>query len=294
MLESIEGSENPAAQPPFAAEVGLFNRPTLINNVETLFGVRDVLENGPEWFSKHGRNGRKGLRTFSVSGRVREPGAKIAGAGITVRELIDEYCGGMADGHTFKGYLPGGASGGILPAEKSNIPLDFGTLEEYGCLAGSGAVIILSEQDSIANAALNLMRFYQHESCGQCTPCRAGCEKSVKLMEADHWDRPLLEELSKTMWMHRSASRSSSAERPVVGIPSFSRRRQIGGTENRWLLTDQQKKSVSRSTAKQSLLPRERPSGRLHSATELKSRIYAMHRRQDIALMVIAVLAWSR
>ena len=158
-----------------------------------------MLENGPEWFSKHGRNGRKGLRTFSVSGRVREPGAKIAGAGITVRELIDEYCGGMADGHTFKGYLPGGASGGILPAEKSNIPLDFGTLEEYGCLAGSGAVIILSEQDSIANAALNLMRFYQHESCGQCTPCRAGCEKSVKLMEADHWDRPLLEELSKTM-----------------------------------------------------------------------------------------------
>lgn len=200
MLESIEGKRGiPRHKPPFAAEVGLFNRPTLINNVETLFWVRDVLENGPEWFSKHGRNGRKGLRTFSVSGRVREPGAKIAGAGITVRELIDEYCGGMADGHTFKGYLPGGASGGILPAEKSNIPLDFGTLEEYGCLAGSGAVIILSEQDSIANAALNLMRFYQHESCGQCTPCRAGCEKSVKLMEADHWDRPLLEELSKTM-----------------------------------------------------------------------------------------------
>jgi len=200
MLESIEGKRGlPRHKPPFAAEVGLFGKPTLINNVETLFWVRDVLEKGPEWFSGQGRNGRKGLRTFSVSGRVREPGVKIAEAGITVRELIDEYCGGMADGHRFKGYLPGGASGGILPADKDDIPLDFGTLEEHGCLIGSAAVIILSDQDSAADAALNLMRFFEDESCGQCTPCRAGCEKSVQLMENDHWDRDLLEELSATM-----------------------------------------------------------------------------------------------
>ena len=200
MLESIEGKRGlPRHKPPFAAEVGLFNKPTLINNIETLFWVRDVLEKGPGWFSKHGRNGSKGLRTFSVSGRVREPGVKIADAGITIRELIDEYCGGMADGHVFKGYLPGGASGGILPADKDDLPLDFGTLEKHGCLIGSAAVIVLSDQDSAAAAALNLMRFFEHESCGQCTPCRAGCEKSVQLMEADQWDRPLLEELSKAM-----------------------------------------------------------------------------------------------
>ena len=167
--------------------------------METLFWIRDVLEKGPEWFSGHGRNGRKGLRTFSVSGRVREPGVKIAGAGITIRELINEYCGGMAEGHTFKGYLPGGASGGILPAEKDDIPLDFGTLEEHGCLIGSAAVVVLSDHDNIADAALNLMRFFEDESCGQCTPCRAGCEKAVKLMESEHWDRSLLEELSRTM-----------------------------------------------------------------------------------------------
>ncbi|MGB0630681.1 MAG: NAD(P)H-dependent oxidoreductase subunit E [Alphaproteobacteria bacterium] len=200
MLESIEGKRGlPRHKPPFAAEVGLFGQPTLINNVETLFWVRDILEKGPQWFSDHGRNGRKGLRTFSVSGRVREPGVKIAEAGITIRELIDEYCGGMAEGHTFKGYLPGGASGGILPSSKDDIPLDFGTLEEHGCLIGSAAVIVLSDRDSAADAALNLMRFFEDESCGQCTPCRAGCEKSVKLMEAEHWDRPLLEELSRTM-----------------------------------------------------------------------------------------------
>ncbi len=200
MLESIEGRRGlPRHKPPFAAEVGLFGKPTLINNVETLVWIRDVLEKGPAWFSGHGRNGRKGLRTFSVSGRVREPGVKIAGAGITIRELIHEYCGGMAEGHTFKGYLPGGASGGILPAEKDDIPLDFGTLEEHGCLIGSAAVVVLSDQDSIADAALNLMRFFEDESCGQCTPCRAGCEKAVKLMESEHWDRSLLEELSRTM-----------------------------------------------------------------------------------------------
>ena len=177
----------------------MFSRPTLINNVETLFWVRDVLEKGADWFSGHGRNGRKGIRTFSVSGRVREPGVKIAGAGITIRELIDEYCGGMADGHTLKGYLPGGASGGILPASLADVPLDFGTLEEYGCLIGSGAVVILSEEDSTADTAINLMKFFEEESCGQCTPCRAGCEKAVKLMQCDDWDQPLLEELSQVM-----------------------------------------------------------------------------------------------
>ena len=200
MLESIEGKRGlPRHRPPFAAEVGLFGRPTLINNVETLFWVRNVLEKGADWFAGHGRNGRKGIRTFSVSGRVREPGVKIAEAGITIRELIDEYCGGMADGHEFKGYLPGGASGGIMPASMDDVPLDFGTLEQFGCLIGSAAVVVLSDRDSTAEAALNLMRFFEDESCGQCTPCRAGCEKAVKLMETGDWDRPLLEELSRTM-----------------------------------------------------------------------------------------------
>jgi len=200
MLESIEGKRGlPRHRPPFAAEVGLFGRPTLINNVETLFWVRDVLEEGADWFAAHGRHGRKGIRTFSVSGRVRDPGVKIAEAGITIRELIDEYCGGMADGHDFKGYLPGGASGGIMPAEKDDVPLDFGTLEEHGCLIGSAAVVVLSDKDSTADAALNLMRFFEDESCGQCTPCRAGCEKAVKLMDDVDWDKPLLEELSRTM-----------------------------------------------------------------------------------------------
>jgi formate dehydrogenase beta subunit len=200
MLESIEGKRGlPRHRPPFAAEVGLFGRPTLINNVETLFWVRDVLEKGADWFAGHGRNGRKGIRTFSVSGRVREPGVKIAEAGITIRELINEYCGGMADGHSFKGYLPGGASGGIMPAAMDDVPLDFGTLEEHGCLIGSAAIVVLSDQDSTADAALNLMRFFEDESCGQCTPCRAGCEKAVKLMDGGDWDKPLLEELSRTM-----------------------------------------------------------------------------------------------
>ena len=200
MLESIEGKRGlPRHRPPFAAEVGLFARPTLVNNVETLFWVRDVLEKGAEWFAGHGRRGRSGIRTFSVSGRVREPGVKIAEAGITAAELIEEHCGGMAEGHRFKGYLPGGASGGILPAAKADVPLDFGTLEEHGCLIGSAAVVVLSDQDSAADAALNLMRFFADESCGQCTPCRAGCEKAIDLMESADWDRPLLEELSRVM-----------------------------------------------------------------------------------------------
>ena len=200
MLESLEGKRGlPRHKPPFPAQVGLFGRPTLINNVETLYWVRDILDNGPDWFAGRGRNGRKGLRTYSVSGRVRQPGVKITDAGITVAELIEEHCGGMAQGHVFKGYLPGGASGGILPASMADIPLDFGTLEEHGCLIGSAAVVILSDHDSAADSALNLMRFFEDESCGQCTPCRSGCEKAAGLMQAPSWDRPLLEELSKTM-----------------------------------------------------------------------------------------------
>ena len=200
MLESLEGKRGlPRHKPPFPAQVGLFGQPTLINNVETLYWVRDILDNGPDWFAGRGRNGRKGLRTYSVSGRVKQPGVKITDAGITVAELIEEHCGGMAEGHAFKGYLPGGASGGILPASMADIPLDFGTLEEHGCLIGSAAVVILSDKDSTADSALNLMRFFEDESCGQCTPCRAGCEKAVGLMQARNWDRPLLEELSKTM-----------------------------------------------------------------------------------------------
>ena len=200
MLESLEGKRGlPRHKSPFPAQVGLFGRPTLINNVETLYWVRDIVEKGADWFAGHGRNGRKGIRTFSVSGRVAEPGVKIAHAGITLGELIDEYCGGMAPGHTLKGYLPGGASGGILPATLDDVPLDFGSLEEHGGLIGSAAVVVLSEQDSTADAALNLLRFFEDESCGQCTPCRAGCEKAVKLMSAPAWDKPLLEELSSAM-----------------------------------------------------------------------------------------------
>ena len=185
MLESIEGKRGyPRHRPPYAAQVGLFGRPTLINNVETLYWIRDIVEKGPEWFARQGRHGSKGLRSYSVSGRVKVPGVKLAPAGITARELIDEFCGGMADGHTFKGYLPGGASGGILPASMADIPLDFGKLEEHGCFVGSHAVVVLSDQDDIKAVALNLLRFFEDESCGQCTPCRVGCEKAVKLMAA--------------------------------------------------------------------------------------------------------------
>ena len=200
MLESIEGKRGlPRQRPPFPAQVGLFGRPTLCNNVETLYWVRDIVEKGPEWFTGQGRNGRKGLRTFSVSGRVRDPGVKLAAAGITARQLIEEFCGGMAEGHAFKGYLPGGASGGILPAALADIPLDFGTLEPEGCLIGSAAVIVLSDKDDMKAVALNLLRFFEDESCGQCTPCRAGTEKAVKLMTAPHWDEPLLQELTQVM-----------------------------------------------------------------------------------------------
>jgi formate dehydrogenase beta subunit len=200
MIESIEGKRGmPRLRPPYVAQVGLFNRPTLEHNMETLYWVRDILEKGAEWFASHGRHGRKGLRSFSVSGRVRKPGVHLAPAGITVKELIEEYCGGMQKGHDFYAYLPGGASGGILPASMGDIPLDFDTLQPYDCFIGSAAVIVLSQHDKARDAALNMMQFFAHESCGQCTPCRVGTEKATHLLEASKWDKGLLEELSQAM-----------------------------------------------------------------------------------------------
>ncbi|MSQ56392.1 MAG: NADH-quinone oxidoreductase subunit F [Limnohabitans sp.] len=200
MIESIEGKRGmPRLRPPFVAQVGLFGRPTLEHNFESLFWVREIIEKGADWFSSHGKNNRKGLRTFSVSGRVKQPGIKLAPAGITIQELIDEHCGGMLEGHRFYAYLPGGASGGILPATLNNIPLDFDTLQAYGCFIGSAAVVVLSDQDSVTNAARNLMNFFKNESCGQCTPCRVGTAKAYALITKPSWDLPLLGELSQVM-----------------------------------------------------------------------------------------------
>jgi formate dehydrogenase beta subunit len=200
MIESIEGKRGmPRLRPPYVAQVGLFGRPTLEHNFETLHWVRDIVQKGADWFSGHGRNGRKGLRSFSVSGRVREPGVKLAPAGITIKELIAEYCGGMQDGQQFYGYLPGGASGGILPASMGDIPLDFDTLQPYGCFIGSAAVVVLSDRDSAAQAARNTLKFFKDESCGQCTPCRVGTAKALTLMEQPQWDTALLGELSQVM-----------------------------------------------------------------------------------------------
>ena len=200
MIESIEGKRGmPRLRPPYVAQVGLFGRPTLEHNFETLHWVREILEKGDAWFASNGRNGRKGLRSFSVSGRVTTPGVKLAPAGITIQELIDEYCGGMQDGHKFYAYLPGGASGGILPATMNDIPLDFDTLQPYGCFIGSAAVIVLSDQDTATDAARNMMRFFHHESCGQCTPCRVGTAKAAHLMDQPKWDLPLLADLSLVM-----------------------------------------------------------------------------------------------
>ncbi len=219
MLESIEGKRGlPRHKPPFPAEVGLFGRPTLINNVETLFWIRDIVEKGPDWFSSHGRNGRKGLRAFCVSGRVKEPGVKIAPSGITAQELIDEFCGGMEEGHVFKGYLPRGASGGILPAAKADIPLDFGTLEGEGSFVGSGAVVVLSDHDDMKGVALNLLKFFEDESCGQCTPCRAGTEKAVQLLEAPAWDEALLNDLAGVMSEASICGLGQAAMNPVKSV----------------------------------------------------------------------------
>jgi formate dehydrogenase len=216
MIESIEGKRGmPRLRPPYVAQVGLFNRPTLEHNMETLFWVRDIVEQGAAWFAGQGRNGRKGLRSFSVSGRVAKPGVHLAPAGITVRELIDEFCGGMLPGHTFYAYLPGGASGGILPANLGDIPLDFDTLQPYGCFIGSAAIIILSQHDSAADAARNLMHFFADESCGQCTPCRVGTAKALRLMARPRWDGPLLEELSSAMADASICGLGQAAPNPV-------------------------------------------------------------------------------
>ena len=222
MIESIEGKRGePRMRPPYIAEVGLFGRPTLEHNFETLYWVRDIVEKGPGWFAGFGLNGRKGLRSFSVSGRVKNPGVKLAPAGITVQQLIDDYCGGMADGHEFYAYLPGGASGGILPATLNTIPLDFDTLQPYGCFIGSAAVVILGHQDKARDAALNVMRFFEHESCGQCTPCRVGTAKAVKLMEAPAWDASTLDDLAAVMADASICGLGQAAPNPIRCIQKY-------------------------------------------------------------------------
>jgi formate dehydrogenase beta subunit len=222
MIESIEGKRGmPRLRPPYVAQVGLFGRPTLEHNFETLYWVREILEKGGAWFAAHGRNGRKGLRSFSVSGRVRSPGVKLAPAGITIRELIDEYCGGMVEGHAFYGYLPGGASGGILPASMGDIPLDFDTLQPFGCFIGSAAVIVLSDKDTAVGAARNMMRFFADESCGQCTPCRNGTAKASALIEKDRWDLPLLEDLSAVMRDASICGLGQAAPNPIDCVVKY-------------------------------------------------------------------------
>lgn len=222
MLESIEGKRGePRMRPPYIAQVGLFGRPTLEHNFETLYWVREILERGADWFAGHGRRGRKGLRSFSVSGRVRRPGVKLAPAGITLRELVDEYCGGMAEGHTLYAYLPGGASGGILPASLADVPLDFDTLQPHGCFIGSAAIIVLGQQDSARDAALNTMRFFAHESCGQCTPCRVGTAKAAVLMEAPRWDNATLEDLSQVMADASICGLGQAAPNPVRCVQKY-------------------------------------------------------------------------
>jgi formate dehydrogenase beta subunit len=222
MIESIEGKRGePRLRPPYVAQVGLFGRPTLEHNMETLHWVREILEKGPGWFASQGRNGRKGLRSFSVSGRVKKPGVHLAPAGITVRQLIEEYCGGMQDGHAFYGYLPGGASGGILPASMGDIPLDFDTLNQYGCFIGSAAIVIFSDRDKASSAARNLMKFFSEESCGQCTPCRVGTAKALKLMEAGRWDQALLKELSSAMMDASICGLGQAAPNPALSVMKY-------------------------------------------------------------------------
>ena len=222
MIESIEGKRGePRMRPPYIAQVGLFGRPTLEHNFETLYWVRDIVQRGPEWFSSYGRHERKGLRSFSVSGRVKNPGVKLAPAGITIQELIDEYCGGMQDGHQFYGYLPGGASGGILPATMNDIPLDFDTLQPYGCFIGSAAVMVFSNQDKARDMALNVMHFFEHESCGQCTPCRVGTGKAAKLMQAKSWDQKTLEDLATVMVDASICGLGQAAPNPIRCIHKY-------------------------------------------------------------------------
>jgi len=223
MIESIEGKRGlPRNRPPFPSERGLFQRPTLTHNIETMYWVRDILNNGPEWFSSQGKGESKGFRSYSVSGRVKSPGVKLAPAGVTVRELINDYCDGMAEGHEFNAYLPGGASGGILPASKGDLPLDFGgELGELGCFVGSHAVIVLSQKDSVKDAALNLMRFFEDESCGQCTPCRNGTAKAAGLMAKDKWDVDLLNELKTVMMDASICGLGQAAPNPMLSVMKF-------------------------------------------------------------------------
>ncbi len=222
MIESIEGKRGmPRLRPPYVAQVGLFGRPTLEHNMETVYWVREIVEKGAAWFAGHGRNGRKGLRSFSVSGRVKKPGVHLAPAGITVVQLIAEYCGGMLDGHQFYGYLPGGASGGILPASKGDVPLDFDTLQPHGCFIGSAAIVVLSNKDKARDVAKNLMSFFKHESCGQCTPCRVGTAKALQLMDGGKWDQPLLQELSQAMMDASICGLGQAAPNPVLSVMKY-------------------------------------------------------------------------
>ncbi len=222
MIESIEGKRGmPRLRPPYVAQVGLFGRPTLEHNMETVYWVREIVEKGPQWFAAQGRNGRKGLRSFSVSGRVKKPGVHLAPAGITLKELVDEYCGGMLDGHRLYGYLPGGASGGILPAAKADIPLDFDTLQPHGCFIGSAAVVVLSDRDKASAAALNLMKFFHDESCGKCTPCRVGTAKAVELMKEKRWNQPLLQELSQVMMDASICGLGQAAPNPALSVMKY-------------------------------------------------------------------------
>ena len=222
MIESIEGKRGmPRLRPPYVAQVGAFGRPTLEHNMESVYWVRDIFEKGPSFFTDHGRNGRVGLRSFSVSGRVNKPGVHFAPAGISVRELIEEYCGGMEDNHTFYGYFPGGASGGILPASLGDVALDFDTLQEYGCFIGSAAIVVFSDQDRARDLAVNAMKFFEDESCGQCTPCRVGTAKAVVLMEKPEWDENLLEELSEVMVDASICGLGQAAPNPMRSVMKY-------------------------------------------------------------------------
>jgi NADH:ubiquinone oxidoreductase subunit F (NADH-binding)/NADH:ubiquinone oxidoreductase subunit E len=216
MIESIEGKRGiPRHRPPFVAQKGVFDQPTLVHNIETLYWVTRICREGPEVLNSTEKNGRIGLRSYSISGRVKNPGVHLLPAGSTITDLI-EASGGMLDGHTFKAYQPGGPSAGLLPASVNDVPMDFDTLQPLGSFIGSAAIVVLSNKDSAKAAALNMLRFFEDESCGQCTPCRVGCEKAVKLMEKDKWDKPLLEELCTVMVDASICGLGQAAPNPIL------------------------------------------------------------------------------